>query len=83
MIVKFISNIDATLYIDQEQVALLYAGKIYKYQLEIGSYLLEVVPVDNTIDAYVEDYELKEEKQTLKRLHKNKSLNLSLFYVLT
>lgn len=68
MIVKFISNIDATLYIDQEQVALLYAGKIYKYQLEIGSYLLEVVPVDNTVDAYVEDYELIEEKQTLKRL---------------
>lgn len=68
MIVKFISNIDATLYIDQEQVAQLAAGKICKCQLEIGSYLLEVVPLDNTISIYREDYELLEEKQILKRI---------------
>lgn len=68
MIIKFISNITATLYIDQEEIALLYAGKIFKYQLEIGSYLLEVIPEDKNIAAYVEDYELIEEKQTLKRI---------------
>lgn len=68
MTVKFISNIDATLYIDQEQVAQLVAGKICKCQLEIGSYLLEVVPLDNTISIYREDYELLEEKQILKRI---------------
>lgn len=68
MIVKFISNVDAILYIDQERVASLTAGTICKFQLELGSYLLEVVPIDNTISAYVEDFELLEEKQTLKRI---------------
>lgn len=68
MIVKFISNIDATLYIDQEQVAQLAAGKICKCQLEIGSYLLEVVPLDNAYSIYKEDFELLEERQILKRI---------------
>ena len=68
MIVKFISNVDAELYIDQEKMSLLESGKIFKCQLEIGSYLLEVVPVDKSISTYVEDYDLIEEKQTLKRI---------------
>lgn len=71
MTVKFISNVDADLYIDQEKIALLESAKIFKCQLEKGSYLLEVVPIDKKISTYVEDYDLLEEKPTLKRIEFN------------
>lgn len=76
MIVKFLSNITAKLYIDQEEMTLLEAGKIYKCHMEVGSYLLEVMPLDDSISPYVEDYELSEDKQTLKRIDFGKHSHL-------
>ena len=73
MIVKFISNVQADLVLDQEFIVLLEANKLFKYDLDRGTYLLEVIPTDKNISPYTQDLLVSDIAQQLVRIYHEKT----------